>query len=94
MLTIDEARAAFDGYVREHPLPMRGTLHLDGWYEDDDDYLPVWGAREFYVDGDPTYGRMDNFVLFIDKRSGTVREERQLESLRKIHDMTPVTGAG
>lgn len=90
MLTVDEARVAFEQHVLEHPLPLRGTLHLDGWFEDADDFLPVWGAWEFYHGGDPTYGRADDVVVLVDKRSGAVRRESQLQSLRKIHGMTPV----
>ncbi|UOE42646.1 hypothetical protein [Agromyces larvae] len=93
MMTVDEARSAFEQYVREHPLPLQGTLHVDGWFEDADDFLPVWGAREFYVDGDPTYTRMDNLVVLIDKRSGAVRREDRFASFDKVKKMTRVASS-
>ena len=92
-VTIGEARAVFDAYVLEHPLPMRGAFHLDGWYEDGDDYLPVWGAREFLVDGHDEFARWDDLAIFIDKASGAVREEQFLPNRLKIRAMSPVERA-
>ena len=90
MLTLDDASAAFTQYLAVHPLPVVGTFHVDGWYEDDDDFFPVWGAREFYVDHKREFGRMDSLVVFIDKRTGEVRRDHRFGHVEKLRAMTPV----
>ena len=91
MLTLDEARAAFDRYAAREPLLVEGTLYVKEWYEDDSDFLPVWGAREFYVDNDHSYARWDLRVVFIDKRTGEVRVELMPDHLAKTGAMTRVS---
>ncbi|MGI9821831.1 hypothetical protein [Agromyces sp. Marseille-Q5079] len=90
MLTLHDARAAFARYLAVHPLPVVGTFHIDGWYEDDDDFLPVWGSREFSVDHRREFGRMDSLVVFIDKRTGEVRRDLRFGHVEKLRAMTPV----
>ena len=58
-----------------------------------DDYLPVWGAREFLVDGHDEFARWDDLAIFIDKASGAVREEQFLPNRLKIRAMSPVERA-
>ncbi|MRG61339.1 hypothetical protein GE115_15895 [Agromyces sp. CFH 90414] len=93
MLTIEEARSALERHFAERPPAIAGTLHISGWYEDADNYLPVWGAREFLVDGHDEFQRWDNLAIFIDKASGAVREEPFLPNRLKVRAMTPVEGA-
>ncbi|MFH8616121.1 hypothetical protein ACH4E8_13750 [Streptomyces sp. NPDC017979] len=90
-LTPDEARNLLVTYFAEHPPPIAGELHIaPEWYEDATDYLPAWGAREFFVDGQAAYGRVDNTAIFIDKRTGAVRADLFTPNFDKIRAMTPV----
>lgn len=76
-----------DRVVPPHGGPAsRHTLYVDGWYEDDADFMPVWGARELYLDGDRTHGRMDDLVVLVDMRTGAARAPtRELRQVRP-HD--------
>ncbi|MFF4084852.1 hypothetical protein ACFYZN_36450 [Streptomyces sp. NPDC001777] len=57
MLTPSEARNLLVAYFVEHPPAISGELYIaPEWYEDAVDYLPVWGAREFLVDGRAAFG--------------------------------------
>ncbi|WP_350349142.1 hypothetical protein ABIQ69_04175 [Agromyces sp. G08B096] len=94
MLTIQEARRALERHFAEHPPAVSGDLYIgDGWYEDEQDYLPEWGSRQFLVDGNPSFGRLDNLAIFIDKHTGAVREDYVTPNLKKIRGMRPV-GSG
>ncbi|MFE6766443.1 hypothetical protein [Streptomyces sp. NPDC057689] len=93
MLSVNEAQQAFQQFAARRPLLLDGTLYVDEWYEDASDYLPVWGAREFYVDGDHSYARWDQRVVFIDKASGAVRVEYLPDHVVKVGAMTPVAVA-
>ena len=78
-------------YFAEHPPAISGELYIaPEWYEDAVDYLPVWGAREFLIDGREAFGRWDNLAIFIDKRTGEVRSDLRTLHSRKISAMTPV----
>ncbi|MEV1131386.1 hypothetical protein [Agromyces sp. NPDC049794] len=90
MMTIHDARRALERHFAEHPPAIAGELYISEWYEDDSDYLPVWGAREFLVEGQEAFGRWDNLVIFIDKQTGAVREDVHTLNLEKIREMTPV----
>ncbi|MEU9605671.1 hypothetical protein [Streptomyces sp. NPDC048057] len=91
MLTPGQAKNLLVAYFAEHPPPIAGALHIaPEWYEDATDYLPAWGAREFFVDGQAAYGRVDNTAIFIDKRTGTVRADLFTPNFDKIRAMTPV----
>ncbi|MGW1145936.1 hypothetical protein ACWD6I_12930 [Streptomyces sp. NPDC002454] len=91
MLTPREARALLVAYFAEHPPPVSGELYIaPEWYEDAVDYLPVWGAREFHVDGLAAYGRTDNIVVFVDKNTGEVRRDWFTPNFGKVRAMTPV----
>lgn len=94
MITIQEARRALEQYFAEHPPIVSGDLYIgDEWYEDDQDYLPVWGSRQFFVDGLAAYARWDNLALFIDKRTGAVRQDWHTPNYAKISKMTPCTAS-
>ncbi|WP_157428807.1 hypothetical protein [Agromyces salentinus] len=45
------------------------------------------------VDGHDEFERWDDLAIFIDKASGTVREEQILPNRLKIRAMSPVAGA-
>ncbi|RXZ69937.1 hypothetical protein [Agromyces albus] len=90
MVTLEEARSALERHFAEHPPAIAGELYIAEWYEDDSDYLPVWGAREFLVEGREAFGRWDNMVIFIDKQSGEIREDVHTLNLEKIEEMRPV----
>ncbi|WP_445402543.1 hypothetical protein ACSMX9_13345 [Streptomyces sp. LE64] len=91
MLTPREARARLLAHFAEHPPPLSGELYIaPEWYEDAADYLPVWGAREFHVDGLAAYGRTDNIALFVDKHTGEVRRDWFTPNFDKVRAMTPV----
>lgn len=90
-MTIQEARQALQQFFVEHPPAISGDLYIaDEWFEDEQDYLPVWGSRQFYVDGVEAFARWDNLAIFIDKRMGAVREEFHTPNFAKISSMTPV----
>src|SRR3546814_10672314 len=83
MLTIHEARERLEAYFAQHPPAMSGELYIsDDWNEDDSDYLPAWGAREFFVEHRQSFVRMDNLALFIDKQTGDIRRDRKSTSLK------------
>lgn len=91
MLPPSEARNLLVAYFAEHPPAISGELYIaPEWYEDAVDYLPVWGAREFLIDGREAFGRWDNLAIFIDKRTGEVRSDLRTLHSRKISAMTPV----
>ncbi|WP_328907943.1 hypothetical protein OG230_35860 [Streptomyces sp. NBC_00234] len=91
MLPPSEARNLLVAYFAEHPPAISGELYIaPEWYEDALDYLPLWGAREFLVDGREAFGRWDNLAIFIDKRTGEVRSDLRTLNFRKISAMTPV----
>jgi hypothetical protein len=91
MLTFDDARRVIEEHLRAHPPGISGTLYVSPeGFEDETHYLPVWGAREFLVDGQDAYGRWDSRVLFVDKQSGEVTEDIQTLAFDKIDAMTPV----
>ena len=93
-MTIHEARRALELYFVEHPPAISGDLYIaDEWFEDELDYLPVWGSRQFSVDGVEASARWDNLAIFIDKRTGRLREEFHTPNFAKISRMTPVVVA-
>jgi hypothetical protein len=86
-----EARRLLIAHFSAHPPAVSGELYIaPEWREDVDDYLPVWGSREFLVDGDASYGRWDNTVIFIDKRTREVRRDLYTSNLDKISAMSSV----
>ncbi|QEO15131.1 hypothetical protein FLP10_12440 [Agromyces intestinalis] len=90
-MTIQEARRRLEQYFAEHPPALSGQLYIGSeWWEDADDYLPYWGAREYIVDGRLEFNRMDNLAIFIDKRTGEVRREYFTPNFDKIAGMTRV----
>lgn len=92
MLTIHEARERLEAYFAQHPPAMSGELYIsDDWNEDDSDYLPAWGAREFFVEHRQSFVRMDNLALFIDKQTGGIRRANHVAEFDKIQAMRPVS---
>lgn len=92
MLTISEAREKLEAYFAQHPPVMSGELYIsDRWREDDTDFMPAWGAREFFVEHRQAFVRMDNIALFIDKETGDVRQAHRVAEFDKIHAMRPVS---
>jgi hypothetical protein len=90
--TIQEARRLLERHFEEHPPAISGDLYIaPEWYEDEQDYLPVWGSRQFYIEGREAFGRWDNLVIFIDKRTGEVREEIHTLNLEKVRKMKPIS---
>ncbi|MFB6610027.1 hypothetical protein ACFCVO_06905 [Agromyces sp. NPDC056379] len=88
---MNEARQALAQYFVEHPPAISGDLFIaDEWFEDEQDYLPVWGSRQFHLDGVEAFARWDNLAIFIDKRTGEVRQEFRTPNIVKISSMTPV----
>ena len=91
MVTIHEARRLLERYFVEHPPAISGELYIaPEWYEDASDFLPVWGAREFLVDGREAFARWDNRVIFIDKQTGAVHEGWRNLHAKKVNAMTQV----
>lgn len=71
---------------------MSGTLYVapEG-FEDATHYMPVYGSREFFIDGLEGGARLDGQVLFINKKSGEITRDLHIAALQKIDAMTPVT---
>jgi len=91
MVTIQEARQLLERHFVEHPPAISGDLYIaPEWFEDEHDYLPVWGSRQFLVEGAEAYARWDNLVIFIDKRTGDIREEFHTPNFAKITQMKPI----
>jgi hypothetical protein len=92
VVTIQEARQVLKRHFSEHPPAISGDLYIaPEWFEDEQDFLPVWGSRQFLLEGREAFGRWDNLVIFIDKRSGGVREDFHTLNLEKIGKMTPIS---
>ncbi|WP_194410984.1 hypothetical protein [Microbacterium cremeum] len=92
MVTIREARQLLERHFVEHPPAVSGELYIASeWYEDATDYMPVWGAREFLVEGREAFARWDNRVIFVDKETGEVHAGLRNLHAKKIRAMTPVT---
>ncbi|WP_461104523.1 hypothetical protein [Tessaracoccus terricola] len=56
--------------------------------------MPVWGSREFLVEGREAFARWDNLAYFVDKQTGEVRAEVFSASFDKIGDMTDFSAEG
>ncbi len=92
VVTIQEARQILERHFVEHPPAILGDLYIaPEWFEDEQDFLPTWGSRQFFLDGREAFGRWDNLVIFIDKRSGDVRQDFYNLNLEKIDEMTPIS---
>jgi hypothetical protein len=60
-------------------------------YEDADDYLVNWGAREHIIDGDDAYVLLTGSVTFVNKRTGQIRQEMMVEQFDKVGRMVPIS---
>lgn len=97
MPSFTDAVAALRRYLEENPPAMTGHVYVsnDG-FEDDEHYLPIWGAREALVDHLLGYGHMDSRVLFVDRHTGEVIEDSmpaafdKVNAMRKVKDGQPV----
>jgi hypothetical protein len=68
-----------------------GTLHVStNGLEDDDDFLVVWGAREWLVEGNPSYELLNNTATLVSKETGEVRDVPATSIFDKVDGMTPV----
>lgn len=86
--TPEEAQSILRTHFGMHPPRLTGTLHFTGeWAEDDDDYLLVWGAREFIVEGRDSFARWDNLAYFVSKQTGEVWSGPFNANFRKIKKM-------
>ena len=91
MMTTQQARTVLEQFFAAHPPAVAGELYIaPEWYEDAADYLPVWGAREFLVEGRQAFARWDNRVLFINKETGEVHEGLRNLHAKKVRAMTPI----
>lgn len=91
MVTIQEARQLLEQHFVEHPPAISGDLYIaPEWFEDEQDFLPVWGSRQFFLEGVEAFARWDNLVIFIDKRTGDIREEFHTPNFQKISEMKPI----
>lgn len=91
MVTIQDARRLLEQYFAEHPPALSGELYIaPEWFEDEHDYLPVWGAKEFLVDSLEPSARYDNLAIFVDKATGAVRQEYHTPNFEKIRRMSPI----
>ncbi|TDE90864.1 hypothetical protein EXU48_17325 [Occultella glacieicola] len=91
MVTPEEARQLLVEYFAKNPPAVSGDLYVaPEWFEDEDDFLTVWGSRQFFLEGKAEYGSWNNEVLFMDKRTGEVRRDMHNANFRKIRAMTPI----
>jgi hypothetical protein len=92
MITFAEAVTSAREYVEARWGATWGTPHvLNKGYQDDDDYLIVWGTREYLVDGDLHSLLFNNTSIFVSRRTGEIREETTTEMFDKIDKMTRVS---
>jgi hypothetical protein len=92
IVTIQQARQILERHFAEHPPAISGDLYIaPEWYEDEQDFLPVWGSRQFLLEGREAFARWDNLVIFIDKRSGDVRKDLRNLNSKKVREMTPIS---
>lgn len=69
-----------------------GTLYVSPrGYQDDEDYLVEWGAREHLLEGLPGFVLLNGVSTFVNIETGTVHDEPTVENLERIKHMTPVT---
>jgi len=60
-------------------------------FEDGEDFLVVWGAREYIVDGDNNFILLNGTVTFVNRETGLIRDELMVEQFAKVDGMTPVS---
>jgi hypothetical protein len=91
MLTFEDARQLVESAIRPDWRAEDGTLIVlpDGW-EDATHWQVVAGAREYLVDGDPAFGRIDWPALLVDKKSGAVLRLPVMANFERLDRMTPV----
>jgi hypothetical protein len=90
-LSFAEARGAVLRVRRADWRATGGTLYVSPeGFADADDYLVVWGAREFLVDGDLDYLLVDNTVTFVSRTTGKVRDDVMVLSFDKVDGMWPI----
>lgn len=92
MITFDEARSIVEeAGIRK---PASGTYYVAPWgWEDANACHVVAGAREWIVDGDSDLSfapPLDDSVILVNKRSGTVSRVSYSADRARIEAMTPV----
>lgn len=90
--TYAEARDAVDRELAPLWGDTRGTFYVapEG-YEDDTSFFVPWGAREWLVDGDPSFVLLNGAATFVDKVTGFVSMTLYVEEAARIDRMSPVT---
>ena len=89
--TYDEARAAVERELAPLWGDTRGTFYVapEG-YEDATSFFVPWGAREWLVDGDPSYVLLNGAATFVDKVTGFVEMTTAASEMPRIQAMSPV----
>jgi len=90
-VSFTEAREAVEDLRVSDWSGTWGTLYVspDG-FADEDDYLVVWGPREYIVDDNPYFILLNNTATFVDRQTGEVRDVPYALHLDKIDAMAPV----
>jgi len=89
MISFNDARRIADRTYR--PLwKGPGTFHVAGeGFEDGQSFNVVVGAREDLVDGDYTFGALDDRSILVDRITGQVSEVFS-DARPRLNDMAPV----
>lgn len=90
--TYAEARDAVTAELAPLWGETRGTFYVapEG-FEDDTSFFVPWGAREWLVDGDPSFILLNGAATFVDKVTGFVSMTLYVEEAERIDRMSPVT---
>lgn len=86
MTTFEDARTIVDDAERDRW--RLGTYYVAPYgYDTGDEWLVIRGAREFLVDGDPSYAALDQPPALVHKLTGRLR---YAEPLDFFEDAAPV----
>ena len=90
MQTFDQARETALASERRSWRPGDGMLYAEpAGLEDARGWLVIVGAREWLVDGNSDYARLDDRVVTIDKLTGRVEVINAIDDADRIAVMTP-----
>jgi hypothetical protein len=93
LLGIAEARRIFEQYLVAHPPAGAGEVVIGDTWREDGEYLPpAWGVRTPAGDNGPA-PRLDNTLLLIHRRSGSVVQDYFTPHYRRIKAMREVSAA-
>ena len=68
MVTVEDAQRVATDVAR--PSWDKGTFMIAEVFEDEDYYAVVFGAREWFIDGDESFIRIGDWPVFVDKETG------------------------